>query len=1058
MVEIPDATALGAREPRASVPSINYGGSSPVANALQGLGATLGDLGAQMRAKENQQRDFDNKTRFLQWQNEWNRYEADQRQRVPPGASGFGARMDATFKERSEKFYSSLPEDQKAEYKLRFTDFRGDRALDNDKFERGEARRYDVQRAEDAQAPLIEQQRSNPAKWVDVEREGDALIDASPNMSNGDKAELKQKWRERRAEAHAQDHPDDFLSEMQAPGTGRVLSYANNGKIRNKPVVPSLEGQLQDAVSSVYGPGYTLKVISGGQDKKGHGTRRTGSVRHDEGHAADVHVFGPDGKQVSGDALAPLGQYWAAKKYGGVGMEMHGGAIHLDDWSSPPGGVGGMAWNYATKGGRYTPAMARAVKAGLAGQLPQLAAGASRASDAGSAAAVKAAAGALGISPVDLATVISYETGGTFAPSATGGKGGKHVGLIQFGPDEQAKYGIKPGQSFGEQMGGVVRYLKDRGLKPGMSLLDIYSTINAGRPGLADRSDGAGTVTSHVAQMSGAHRKKAEAFLGGEFAPPANAPPRMRDDGVIPPQYVGMSPERRRLLFDRLETDRRQTDNQSRVEQERAEREAEEAERRAREARRDYLDLQITTGNLTDKEVVLGDPSIDDGQKAVLLRSLQEKAKKVENRDAVLGALRAGTWIDPYASTSKKGLDELWSDGDDRRTAALMSGDATALSDLKSLYEKTQGMVPESANNALRGMLASGDKQKIIASLSAMDALYRNNPRAFEREFDDATTRAVIKYGADSAMKTTEEIVRPFIEALDPTKAKARQERLEVADKALKKVNIETVRSAMDTSWLPFSNPDAPVDAVQQQVLVNDYSGLVRDFFADGADEGKAQEMAAKKLALNWGQSVVNGGRLTRNPPEKYFPAVNGSHDWMREHLEAELVKMGQSIVAQRGAARATRAKPYMVMADTTTLNEISAGRSPTYAVLVQNNDGQYDLIPKRFDFSAAAQEATAKARAEFAPRHSRAVEAIGRVEKSGQEPGPSIGIGVPGAEMGGYAPPQVGDVVPGSASVPDGITYQDSTGRRFINRNGEPVRQPDGAPFDNPGMPEARP
>lgn len=150
------------------------------------------------------------------------------------------------------------------------------------------------------------------------------------------------------------------------------IVYTNSGAIRNKKLIPLLERRLQEAVSSVYGEGYTAQVYSGGQPARGEKGRRTGSVRHNHGRAADVYIVAPDGKRVTGDGLAPLGQYWAAKKYGGVGLEMHGGGIHLDAWSKPPPG-GGMSWNYARKGGRFTKGQRQAVSAGLSGELPEMA-------------------------------------------------------------------------------------------------------------------------------------------------------------------------------------------------------------------------------------------------------------------------------------------------------------------------------------------------------------------------------------------------------------------------------------------------------------------------------------------------------------------------------------------------------------------------------------------------------------------------------------------------------------------------------------------------------------
>lgn len=128
---------------------------------------------------------------------------------------------------------------------------------------------------------------------------------------------------------------------------------------------------------------------------------------------------------------------------------------------------------------------------------------------------LRAAAKELGIDPIDLATVIAYETNGTFSPSIMGGKGGNYMGLIQFGPAERRQFGAHSAQTGDEQlMESVVPYLKTRGFKPGMSILDLYSTINAGTPGRYNASDKPGmTVRSHVAGMK-PFAKMAAAYLG----------------------------------------------------------------------------------------------------------------------------------------------------------------------------------------------------------------------------------------------------------------------------------------------------------------------------------------------------------------------------------------------------------------------------------------------------------------------------------------------------------------------------------------------------------------
>jgi len=68
---------------------------------------------------------------------------------------------------------------------------------------------------------------------------------------------------------------------------GDWLKYSNTGAIRDKP----LSDRLVSALSFLPELGVEMRVISGGQDAKGHGHRRTGSTRHDHGEAADADFY-----------------------------------------------------------------------------------------------------------------------------------------------------------------------------------------------------------------------------------------------------------------------------------------------------------------------------------------------------------------------------------------------------------------------------------------------------------------------------------------------------------------------------------------------------------------------------------------------------------------------------------------------------------------------------------------------------------------------------------------------------------------------------------------------
>ncbi len=142
--------------------------------------------------------------------------------------------------------------------------------------------------------------------------------------------------------------------------------------------------------------------------------------------------------------------------------------------------------------------------------------------------ALYATASDLGVSPMDLAGVIDYETIGKWNPDIRGGKNNDYVGLIQFGPQERAQYGYKPGMSIAEQIQGPVKnYLQDRGLKPGHGIDEMYGIINAGslkngRPRYGAH-DGNGTVADHIGRIKKRNIPRAQRMFGAYLVPEQQA-------------------------------------------------------------------------------------------------------------------------------------------------------------------------------------------------------------------------------------------------------------------------------------------------------------------------------------------------------------------------------------------------------------------------------------------------------------------------------------------------------------------------------------------------------
>lgn len=171
-------------------------------------------------------------------------------------------------------------------------------------------------------------------------------------------------------------------------------------------------------------------------------------------------------------------------------------------------------------------------------------------------------AAALGMDPLDLATIISYETGGTFDPQQAGPttQWGQHRGLIQFGEPQAQQYGVDWSNPAGSQLGAdgaIARYYRDRGWQPGMGMLDAYSIVNAGAPGRYGASDanngGApGDVRDKVENQMGGHRQRAMELLGNMGQPQGNALAAPQGQ-TVSTQNALAAPEPERLDLGRLD-------------------------------------------------------------------------------------------------------------------------------------------------------------------------------------------------------------------------------------------------------------------------------------------------------------------------------------------------------------------------------------------------------------------------------------------------------------------------------------------------------------------------
>lgn len=520
----------------------------------------------------------------------------------------------------------------------------------------------------------------------------------------------------------------------------------------------------------------------------------------------------------------------------------------------------------------------------------------------------------LGISPVDLLTVISYETGGTFNVNQKGGAGGRYKGLIQFGPEEQRKYGIHDGMSVGEQMGAVVQFLQDRGFKPGMTIYDLYSTINAGSPGHYNASDahngGApGTVADKVRNQMGDHRVKAEALLGGKFEVPST---------------IDSDPRFQNVLYeDRVAA---QTDAASAVNSILAEQAA--TQKAAYDQQLNGLEVGLLDGTkgAADIEAARNDGWLTDYEAIAKVQGILDKKQK-EGADLAtfMTRLTRGDALDPNNEENKKGMN-LYNQqmkGEEK----LQSMDQSYVETLGNNLKAT-GMLPSDAVGVLGAMTRSADGRKALFAYESLNILQNQNPEAFAKQVDEKLAKKADIYDMLSDTMPEKDLLEQLRE--NPSAEVQRGQDLleERAKKVIDDPNNTDITFAKVLDHFGADTVEAgPAGAAMEQ----DWRDLYLYYSRHGATPEQANAKAMDTLGQKWGKTEFDGSSiLMKYPVEKTYPPIAKSWDYITNQA--------------RGLLGLTPDENVQLVSDDRTANDIANGKPASYIPLIKDSYGQ--MVP----------------------------------------------------------------------------------------------------------------
>lgn len=359
----------------------------------------------------------------------------------------------------------------------------------------------------------------------------------------------------------------------------------------------------------------------------------------------------------------------------------------------------------------------------------------------------------------------------------------------------------------------------------------------------------------------------------------------------------------------------------------------------------DNYRLRIATfdPSLTASDI-LNDPVLDNGAKATLINSLNEKFDDVMKTGQAIQAFQNGTFsVDPYDAKAKGLVDNVYGE-------FLKSVPEQQMQGLAEELVSQTGVVPKQVQNSIRRGLSSTNVSDVAIAANSAYRLYQVDPAALERREGGASiTEAALTYDhmVSDLGFTGDEAAKRMIDMRDPAKRREREALLDTKSikDHLKKVDDGDVASIFDPGLLSFA-PDVGETDAARAAIVADYKDVLTESIVDAAgDMDLAEKLAADRFSRIYGTSelALSGpGVVTKYPPEVVYPPDrSGSHEYIKtqavESLRGEGVEFDGDLFLQPVPPSAT---------DTGTAGDIKAGRPPRYMVYYEK-DGvlqQYTL------------------------------------------------------------------------------------------------------------------
>lgn len=379
------------------------------------------------------------------------------------------------------------------------------------------------------------------------------------------------------------------------------------------------------------------------------------------------------------------------------------------------------------------------------------------------------------------------------------------------------------------------------------------------------------------------------------------------------------------------------------------------------EAKDRYNLLIATQPDQISSDVILKDSTIDNGDKAQLINSLNAARKENAGVNELIAAMGGGdVAINPFDADQKKVGNKAY----EKMLGAATSQEQQAV--VTSGFVASTGYIPEKVQADLRRGAASTDPAQVSQAMEAASVLQKNAPVSFG-SFDGSASVAknldLYKSYTQSMGYSPDEAARKIIASNDPESIRRRDALIksEPIKKLLKAKSANDVAAIFDKgifSAAPDVGAGAALDQIKvgvnpeaEAAIVADYRSVLEEALVDAnGDQGAAEDIAKRRFQTIYGTtefSPLSSNIVVRYPPEKAYPAMpDGSHDYVREQL-TEAMK-----------AEGIEAKALYLQGDADTEKDILAGKPARYQVFYEK-DGKL----QRFNLPFYADADVAKAK-----------------------------------------------------------------------------------------------